>query len=124
MRLAAACIRRELIDLARHYYGPEGFGAHHQSDRMAAGVSRSGDLRQAVERAAVPASSQELFEIHELVPQLPAAESEVFQLRYYLDCTHREVAELLGIPEITVRRRWHSARLLLHDALQKLRSGA
>jgi RNA polymerase sigma factor (sigma-70 family) len=122
MRLAAACIRRELIDLARHYYGPEGMGTHHQSDRLAAGGSASGDPRQAVERAAAPASSREMFEIHELVSQLPAAESEVFQLRYYLDCTHREVAELLGLPEITVRRRWQSARVLLHDALKKLES--
>ena len=28
-RLAAVEIRRELIDLARHYYGPQGAGAHH-----------------------------------------------------------------------------------------------
>src|SRR5262249_32858685 len=31
-RLAAAQIRRELIDLARHYYGPQGAGAHHASE--------------------------------------------------------------------------------------------
>src|SRR5262245_38143403 len=30
-RLAAVQIRRELIDLARHYYGPQGAGAHHAS---------------------------------------------------------------------------------------------
>src|SRR3954454_19760024 len=30
-RLAAAQIRRELIDLARHYHGPEGLGANHAS---------------------------------------------------------------------------------------------
>src|SRR5208282_1966466 len=29
--LAATQVRRELIDLARHYYGPEGQGAHHAS---------------------------------------------------------------------------------------------
>src|SRR5262245_52347674 len=28
-RLAAVQVRRELIDLARHYYGPQGPGAHH-----------------------------------------------------------------------------------------------
>ena len=31
-RLAAAEVRRELIDLARHYYGPRGLGANHSSD--------------------------------------------------------------------------------------------
>ncbi len=30
-RLAAMQIRRELIDLARHYRGPQGMGAHHQT---------------------------------------------------------------------------------------------
>src|SRR4051794_11303289 len=30
--LAATQIRRELIDLARRYHGPEGIGANHQTD--------------------------------------------------------------------------------------------
>ena len=29
--LAAEQMRRELLDLARHYYGPEGEGANHDS---------------------------------------------------------------------------------------------
>src|ERR1051326_1878602 len=29
--LAAAQMRRELLDLARHFYGPQGEGAHHAS---------------------------------------------------------------------------------------------
>src|SRR5262245_62623942 len=33
-RLAALNIRRELLDLARHYYGPQGQGAHHASWRQ------------------------------------------------------------------------------------------
>src|SRR4051812_38634182 len=32
MKLAARMIRRELIDLARHHYGPQGAGAHHATD--------------------------------------------------------------------------------------------
>src|SRR4051794_23130597 len=31
LNLAAVQIRRELIDLARHHYGPHGMGAHHVS---------------------------------------------------------------------------------------------
>jgi RNA polymerase sigma-70 factor (ECF subfamily) len=31
LRLAALNIRRELLDLAKHYYGPHGIGAHHAS---------------------------------------------------------------------------------------------
>jgi hypothetical protein len=36
-RLAAMQIRRELIDLSRHYYGPEGMGRHHHTDRQLRG---------------------------------------------------------------------------------------
>ena len=36
--LAATQIRRELIDLARSYYGPEGLGANHHTDGTDPGV--------------------------------------------------------------------------------------
>src|SRR5687768_6700533 len=32
MGFAATQVRRELLDLARHYYGPQGMGAKHASD--------------------------------------------------------------------------------------------
>ena len=32
VNLAAVQIRRELIDLARHYHGPNGMGAHHETE--------------------------------------------------------------------------------------------
>ena len=44
-RLAALQIRRELIDLCRHYHGPRGVGANHQTvfrDQQASGVSAIG----------------------------------------------------------------------------------
>ena len=37
VNLAAVQIRRELIDLARHYHGPNGMGAHHESQVMTNG---------------------------------------------------------------------------------------
>src|SRR6516225_8499543 len=40
-RLAAAQLRRELIDLARHYQGPRGLGAHHAT-RAGRGESADG----------------------------------------------------------------------------------
>src|SRR5438105_2429510 len=33
LRLAALNIRRELLDLTKHYFGPEGQGAHHATPR-------------------------------------------------------------------------------------------
>src|SRR5207237_6252302 len=32
LRLASLNIRRELLDLVKHYYGPRGLGVHHFSD--------------------------------------------------------------------------------------------
>src|SRR5436189_5752012 len=37
-RLAALNIRRELLDLARHYYGPQGEGPHHASRQLRPGA--------------------------------------------------------------------------------------
>ncbi len=49
-RLAAAEVRRELIDLARHYYGPRGLGAHHASQAEHAGSSGDREARAARRR--------------------------------------------------------------------------
>ena len=48
-RLAAAQVRRELIDLARHYQGPRGLGAHHATRR---GSRRRGRRGRPLARAA------------------------------------------------------------------------
>src|SRR5262249_19217713 len=40
-RLATLQIRRELIDLARHYYGPQGQGARHVSNAREGGPENS-----------------------------------------------------------------------------------
>src|SRR5882672_10948938 len=45
--LASLQIRRELLDLAKHYYGPEGEGAHHASlppDRSGAVMPEKPDV--------------------------------------------------------------------------------
>src|SRR5262245_45500914 len=66
--LANLQIRRELIDLARHYYGPEGIGAN-QDSPAPAGSGGSGrhdppDLRHE------PASLAEWRELHEMIEGL------------------------------------------------------
>ena len=42
--LAAAQIRRELIDLSRHHFGPEGAAAHHHTDE----ANKAGPFQDAV----------------------------------------------------------------------------
>jgi RNA polymerase sigma factor (sigma-70 family) len=48
---------------------------------------------------------------------LSEEEREVFDLHYVQDLPQEEVARLLGVSVPTVKRRWRSARLRLHEAL-------
>lgn len=48
---------------------------------------------------------------------LPEEEREIFDLLWYQGLTQAEAANLLNISDRTVKRRWQSARLLLHDRL-------
>ena len=118
-RLAALQIRRELIDLARRYQGPLGLGAKHQTQQRQADDD-DGRTPQAYERAEVthdPRRVAEWQDFHTRVEQLPEDEREVFDLLWYHELSQEQAAELLDVSVRTVRRRWRSARLSLHDAL-------
>src|SRR5262245_9003168 len=73
--LTSLQIRRELLDLARHFYGPEGIGANHDSQPPAGssslGVYEPADVRQET------ASRARWLELHELIDRLPSEEREV-----------------------------------------------
>jgi RNA polymerase sigma factor (sigma-70 family) len=111
--LAAAQIRRELIDLARSYYGPEGLGANHHTD----GTDPGARLAQVGDGSDRPETLEEWAAFHEAVGRLPDEEREVFGLLWYRGMTHAQAAEALGVATKTVQRRWASARLLLQGAL-------
>lgn len=95
--LAAVEIRRELLDLAR-----------------------SRDAAQRAEAGRPGAEAEELERwtaFHEAVERLPAEEREVVGLVFYHGWTQARVAELFGVSERTVARRWHSACLHLRNQL-------
>src|SRR5262249_49434777 len=110
-------IRRELLDLAKHYYGPRGLGANYAS------VDRGPDQSQAEPAADQPAAADDPGQLeawaafHEQVERLPAEEKEVFDLLWYQELSQAEAAALLKVSERTVKRRWASARLRLHQSL-------
>jgi RNA polymerase sigma factor (sigma-70 family) len=116
IRLAALQIRRELLDLARHYYGPQGLGAHHASD-AGASVSWSQAGHVPLESTYEPTRLAIWSEFHERVDSLPENEREVFDLLWYQGLTQAEAATVLGVNERTVLRRWQQARLQIHKAL-------
>ncbi|HLJ93095.1 MAG TPA: sigma-70 family RNA polymerase sigma factor [Gemmataceae bacterium] len=114
--LAALQIRRELIDLARHHYGPEGIGANLASSiRGDASASTPADQAQSTLE---PSQLAIWTEFHQQVDTLPDQEREVFDLLWYQGLTQPNAAALLGISEATLRRRWLAARQRLHQALK------
>jgi RNA polymerase sigma-70 factor (ECF subfamily) len=113
--LATQQIRRELIDLARHYYGPQGQGAHHASGgEMDADKPIGYDKPDSTFE---PSSLAEWCEFHAKIDQLPPEEREVVDLLFYHGLTQADAAGLLEVTVRTVQRRWHSALLKLHEAM-------
>jgi RNA polymerase sigma-70 factor (ECF subfamily) len=112
--LATTQIRRELLDLARHYFGPEGSAAHHESrpdtpTRQRVPADRS-DLTHE------PAALADWCEFHAQIAALPDDDREVFALLFYHGMTQADAAAVLGVTVRTVQRRWQAALLALHRA--------
>ena len=113
-RLAALNIRRELLDLTKHYYGPQGQGAHH----ITLGHDQEGPPGPAAaEQSLDPSRLAVWSEFHQQAEQLPAEERAVFDLLWYQGLSQAEAASVLGVNERTIKRWWQAARLKLHDAL-------
>lgn len=113
-RLAAMQIRRELIDLARHYSGPQNAAAHHESWAGDPGqVQRTPDDADATHD---PAALADWSDFHTQVAALPDDEREVFGLVFYHGMTQEDAAEVLGVAVRTIQRRWQNAMLSLHRA--------
>jgi RNA polymerase sigma-70 factor (ECF subfamily) len=113
--LAAAQIRRELLDLARRYFGPQGLGAR-QARGAGAGSSRPGgpnpeDTTRDPDRLAA------WTDFHREVEDLPAEERAVFDLLFYQGLSQAEAAAVRDVSERTIKRRWQAARLRLSRKL-------
>ncbi len=116
-KLAANRIRSELLDLVRHYHGPHGLGRHHASGIRLRPADGSALALDPPDRAADARELDRWCAFHEAVEQLPADEREVFGFVYYHGWTRTWIAELFQVDERTVRRRWQSACLKLHELL-------
>ena len=117
MGLATLEIRRSLVDLIRHHFGPHGAARRHQSDVAGDSADDGGILKNIPDRTAQPDSLQAWAEFHDAVGQVPDDEREVFQLAWYGGLEQREIAALLGISLSTVQRRLYRARHLISQAL-------
>ncbi|MBM80895.1 MAG: RNA polymerase subunit sigma-24 [Planctomycetaceae bacterium] len=117
--LAATRIRRELIDLARHYSRANGatvsIAGHHSANS-----NGNGKQRNSTEPAKLTNAPDQLAcwtELHTQIANLPDEEREVCELLWYQGLTQPEAAELLDMPLRALKRRWQKIRITLHDAM-------
>ena len=111
--LAAHIIRRELLGLIRHYYGPQGMAQHIKS-----GARPEGDLGSLSDDPGILAARKDfLLELHHRAEDLPEELRKVFELHAYDDLSLAETAQVLNISARTARRHWADACKMLRDAL-------
>src|SRR4051812_11881694 len=96
--LSGRLIRRELIDLKRHFCGPHGLGAHHatvvshsENSQHEHRMDQFGEARKS------GLSIDQWASFHEQVEVLPADLKEVVTLLWYQGLDHEEAAAVLGV---------------------------
>ena len=116
-RLAALQIRRELIDLTRHYSGPQGMGGNHAT-QMVSDSSDSPVLHaayDAAEQTGGPSQLNQWSEFHQAIEKLPDEQREVTELLFYHELEQSEAAQLMGVSVRTIKRYWRDAKLSLYE---------
>jgi RNA polymerase sigma factor (sigma-70 family) len=109
--LAATHIRRELIDLARHFNGAEGVGANHDTN--------DGEpIKQIADTSYRPETIESWTEFHSAVDQLPEEQQVVVGLLWYEGMSQPEAADVLAVSLATIKRRWQAARIQLSEQLK------
>jgi RNA polymerase sigma factor (TIGR02999 family) len=69
-----------------------------------------------------PEESKEIIELHEALEQLSALDSrkaQVVELKYFGGLNYDEIAEVLKISRVTVRRDWEFAKVWLYTELHE-----
>ena len=109
--LAAAHIRRELLDLARRC------GAQKRRGDVPLAIGESGEQFEPPAAADDPDELDLWRRFHEAVEKLPVEEREVVSLRFYHGWSDADIAALFGVTDRTVRRRWAAGCARLSEAL-------
>jgi RNA polymerase sigma factor (TIGR02999 family) len=113
LTFSAAQIRRVLLDMARHQGRRD-----RKIDDLSAGTGPpSGAHQDAADPSFDPSHLAQWSEFHQKVRGLPDEEREVVDLYWYQGLSQAETAQVLGIHEKAVSRRWISARLKLSEWL-------
>jgi RNA polymerase sigma factor (TIGR02999 family) len=105
--VAARAMRRILVSYARSQRAEKRCG---------------GALKMELDEAAVvsPEESKEIIDLHEALERLAALDSrkaQVVELKYFGGLNYDEMAEVLKVSPVTVRRDWRFARAWLYTEL-------
>ena len=120
VHLAARDMRCALIDLARHYDGPQGHGTRHRSEAISGSSSR---VPEVSDDTYEPTRLAYWSEFHHRVQSLDVELRDVMDIIWYQGLSQAEAAGILNVSERTIQRRWRQACLKLHDALNGLPPG-
>lgn len=116
LKFAALQLRRELIDLSRHYFGPQGMGTHHNSGQYDAATDSSSPPRVDSDTSD-PHRLSDWTDFHLYVEKLPDKDRIFYDLLWYQGLTQLEASIILNVSERTVQRRWQQLRIQMHEAL-------
>ena len=103
---AAEAMRRILIENAR---------------RKRALRHGGGQARVDIHEVEIAAAEDELLAVHEALDKLSAEDAglaDLVKMRFFVGLTNKEAAEILGVSEPTVERRWTFARAWLYREIQ------
>ena len=100
-----------LIDLARHYFGPQGRGVRQER------LEENAEEHDPPDSEQTPGQLAEWTEFHERVAALPDDEREAFELIWYQGLSQSDAGEAVGVSARTIKRRWQAACLKLEAFL-------
>ena len=104
--IAANLMRQILVDHARHHLAAKRGGGNKVALEEALGVAQRQELD-------IVALDEALGKLAQLDPR----QCRVVELRFFGGLTEEEIAEVLGVSAITVKRDWRIARAYLHRRL-------
>lgn len=113
--LATVQIRRELLDLVKHYYGPQGLGANHHTDHVPPDDA-GGTVH---DRASRPSDPLGWSDFHNGVERLSEEDQEIVNLLFYEGLTQEEAARVLNTSVRTLKRRWEHVKYKIHEVLNR-----
>ena len=111
--LAALQVRRELLELARSLNGPLGLNRNQESVDPDTPHRQSSAASNTWEATGLNTWT----EFHESVGKLEDEERETFELIWYQGLSQQVVAEMQGVSQKTVSRRWQTGRRKIFEML-------